>query len=247
MGAVASLEVGTEPQLREDRTRAQRSTGRLSAAGTERRRTNRRVPGVLLPVTCDRGFSTPDSRAPTSETQHAASKVDSASADSSEPTGSLETKPLWVRQSVNQAAGDQRRFWNPVGRNGLSALLPGGPSRRAICTGMLPAVLPTPPKLGSSAVCSLVFRTIFEGFILTHITVSPARLTRLCGRLPLCLPADPPTPLLRWLVFLFLETLPSAILSLSFAYSQRPLLSFFSCKGDGQCLRHTGSPWPRGH
>ena len=168
-------------------------------------------------------------------------------ADSSEPTGSLETKPLWVRQSVNQAAGDQRRFWNPVGRNGLSALLPGGPSRRAICTGMLPAVLPTPPKLGSSAVCSLVFRTIFEGFILTHITVSPARLTRLCGRLLLCLPADPPTPLLRWLVFLFLETLPSAILSLSFAYSQRPLLSFFSCKGDGQCLRHTGSPWPRGH
>lgn len=147
MGAVASLEVGTEPQLREDRTRAQRSTGRLSAAGTERRRTNRRVPGVLLPVTCDRGFSTPDSRAPTSETQHAASKVDSASADSSEPTGSLETKPLWVRQSVNQAAGDQRRFWNPVGRNGLSALLPGGPSRRAICTGMLPAVLPTPRSL----------------------------------------------------------------------------------------------------
>lgn len=68
-------------------------------------------------------------------------------ADSSEPTGSLETKPLWVRQSVIQAAGDQRRFWNPVGRNGLSALLPGGPSRRAICTGMLPAVLPTPRSL----------------------------------------------------------------------------------------------------
>ena len=92
-----------------------------------------------------------------------------------------------------------------------------------------------------------IHRTFRVGFILTHITVSPARLTRLCGRLPLCLPADPPTPLLRWLVFLFLETLPSAILSLSFAYSQRPLLSFFSCKGDGQCLRHTGSPWPRGH
>ena len=110
---------------------------------TECQRMNRRVPGVLLPVTCDRGFSTPDSRAPTSETQHAASKVDSTSADSSEPTGSLETKPLWVRQTINRAAGDWRRFWNPVGRNGLSTLSLRDPSRRAICTGMLRVALST--------------------------------------------------------------------------------------------------------
>lgn len=46
---------------------------------TECQRMNHRVPGVLVPVTPDGGFSSPDNCAPTSKTQHAASKADSAS------------------------------------------------------------------------------------------------------------------------------------------------------------------------